>query len=379
MKIMYISNRSVNNIGANLHFDALEEIVGRNSIIKINLRADATVVREDNYIAYGKYKSVAHRIGRWIQGNGMYMSHQIINDLCSIIKKEKVDIVFVEETFLGNLIKAIKNKNRNVKIIVFFHDIGADLYRQWRKRANWIGKIENTINLRQEQVTVKYADTLVVFHEEDNNRMLEYYGRPADIIIPLSSKPQPFIEKDTRCTGAKEKKTLLFVGSSYFPNILGMRWFYNNVLPKLNCDFELQIVGRGTESLRKEFIDNRVIVVGGVESMDLYYRNADIFIAPIFDGGGMKAKSIEAVSYAKCFVGTSNSLAGFWSQMDESVKNKIVFKCDTAEEWIDTMQTLLNSDIYKFNRGLYNIFNAKFSFEATKKLLAELLWEGEKK
>lgn len=37
-------------------------------------------------------------------------------------------------------------------------------------------------------------------------------------------------------------------------------------------------------------------------------------IAPLFDGGGMKSKTVEALSFGKIFVGTEESLFGFWEE-----------------------------------------------------------------
>ena len=99
------------------------------------------------------------------------------------------------------------------------------------------------------------------------------------------------------------EKKLLFVGSKYYPNLEGIRWFYKNVIPGLNNKIQINIVGRGTEILRSEMDDSRVHVLGTVDDVFQYLYDADIFIAPLFSGGGMKTKSIEAISLGKCFVG----------------------------------------------------------------------------
>lgn len=89
-----------------------------------------------------------------------------------------------------------------------------------------------------------------------------------------------------------------------------------------------------------------------------------MFLLPQFlTGGGMKVKSIEAVSYAKTFVGTAESLHGFWEEM-ESVQNKAVFRCNSAEEWIEILNKLISSETKKFNPDLFEIFKEKFSYEA---------------
>ena len=374
MRVMYISNRSRYDIGARNHLDALKELLGEDNILHVNIRADVPAEKKENYISFGKYKNAAERIYRWLQGNGMYMSNGIIHELYDFIVNEKIEIVFLEESILGKLVKHIKINCPNVKVVVFYHDIGADLFRQWRKRANWIGKIENTISLYQEKLTIRYADIHAALHKEDDMRMWQFYKRHSDILIPLSSREHENMNNFEVCAGAGEKKKILFVGSSYYPNILGMRWFYKEVLPYLEGDFEIEVVGRGLEVLREEFCDDRVQVIGTVDSLDSYYREADMFIAPIFDGGGMKVKSMEAVSYAKCFVGTTGSLAGFWDEMDDTVKNHIVFRSDDASEWVHILNTLIRKKVMKHNKELYEIFKCRFSYEKTKELIASCIW-----
>lgn len=149
-----------------------------------------------------------------------------------------------------------------------------------------------------------FGEELRIQHREGTDENLK------NAIIPIAM-PTPIVAKKNIEKLSKEKKKVLFVGSKYYPNIIGIRWFYKEVLPQLGYDFELKIVGRGTEFLAEEFNDERVKVVGTVDSVEPFYQDADIVIAPLFDGGGMKCKTVEAVGYGKYLVGTTESLQGF--------------------------------------------------------------------
>ena len=137
-----------------------------------------------------------------------------------------------------------------------------------------------------------------------------------------------------------DKKKILFVGKKYYPNLIGFKWFVDNVLPSLTDNIQVDVVGRGLEELRNEYSDSRINVIGGVESLNPYYENADIVIAPLFDGGGMKSKTVEALSFGKIFVGTEESLFGFWEEMDSDIRGKTCYQCNTPEEWIQTINNL---------------------------------------
>lgn len=373
--ILYISKRSKYDIGSVTHFQALKDIYGEENVIYIDFNFSMPPKNEKNYICYGKYSGRVERLKRVIQRNTMIINNEIINNLCNIVKNENIDIIFSEESTLGAFYKQVKKMKKDVKIITFYHDIGADLFRQWRKQPGLLNKIENSLSIYQEKMCVKYGDYNWVFHQADFNKFNKFYGFDPDVMIPLASPVPAAIKQiqDKEDIQSDKVKKLLFVGSSYYPNVIGIRWFVKNVLPELDKNIQLIIVGRGLEFLKKEFQDFRVNVVGTVETPVPYYLDADIFIAPLFDGGGMKVKSIEAISYGKCFVGTEESLHGFWEEFSDSVRNKFIYKVNTKEEWIAIINKLATQDTYKFNKTVFNDFYSHFSYETMKKSFEEQL------
>ena len=353
----------------------MKDLYGEEYVIYIDFNFSMPPKNEKNYICYGKYSGRVERLKRVIQRNTMIINNEIINNLCNIVKDENIDIIFSEESTLGAFYKQVKKTKKDVKIITFYHDIGADLFRQWRKQPGLLNKIENSLSIYQEKMCVKYGDYNWVFHQADFNKFNKFYGFDPDVMIPLASPVPAAIKQiqDKEDIQSDKVKKLLFVGSSYYPNVIGIRWFVKNVLPELDKNIQLIIVGRGLEFLKKEFQDFRVNVVGTVETPVPYYLDADIFIAPLFDGGGMKVKSIEAISYGKCFVGTEESLHGFWEEFSDSVRNKFIYKVNTKEEWIAIINKLATQDTYKFNKTVFNDFYSHFSYETMKKSFEEQL------
>ena len=45
--------------------------------------------------------------------------------------------------------------------------------------------------------------------------------------------------------------------------------------------------------------------------MEPYFREADLYIAPVFDGAGMKVKVAEAMSYGLPVIGTEHAFIGY--------------------------------------------------------------------
>lgn len=375
--ILYITKLEKGNIGADMHYKALCDIFGRENIFFINLSPTEKECRLQNYISYGKYKSVLDRVHRWMQGNMMFISNDIISEICEVINSNSIKTVFIEDSVFGNLVKKIKNRCKECKVLSFYHDVKADLYKQWIDNERTLkSKIEYTIGIRQEYVNQKYADINIVFNERDAKTYQVYYGKRPEAILPLPA-PVPSISHDimNSITEKDDKKHILFVGKKYYPNLVGFKWFVDNVLPSLTANIQVDVVGRGLEELRSEYSDPRINVIGGVESLNPYYENADIVIAPLFDGGGMKSKTVEALSFGKIFVGTEESLFGFWEEMDSDIRGKTCYQCNTQEEWIQTINNLANDDIHKFNEDVFELFKAKFSYDVIRDQLKAIMEE----
>lgn len=375
--ILYITKLEKGNIGADMHYKALCDIFGRENIFFINLSPTEKECRLQNYISYGKYKSVLDRVHRWMQGNMMFISNDIISEICEVINSNSIKTVFIEDSVFGNLVKKIKNRCKECKVLSFYHDVKADLYKQWMDNERTLkSKIEYTIGIRQEYVNQKYADINIVFNERDAKTYQVYYGKRPEAILPLPA-PVPSISHDimNSITEKDDKKHILFVGKKYYPNLVGFKWFVDNVLPSLTANIQVDVVGRGLEELRSEYSDLRINVIGGVESLNPYYENADIVIAPLFDGGGMKSKTVEALSFGKIFVGTEESLFGFWEEMDSDIRGKTCYQCNTQEEWIQTINNLANDDIHKFNEDVFELFKAKFSYDVIRNQLKAIMEE----
>ena len=375
--ILYITKLEKGNIGADMHYKALCDIFGRENSFFINLSPTERERRLLNYISYGKYKTVLDRVHRWMQGNMMFISNDIISEICEVINSNAIRTVFIEDSVFGNLVKKIKKNCKECKVLSFYHDVKADLYKQWMDNERTLkSKIEYTIGIRQEYVNQKYADINIVFNERDAKTYQVYYGKRPEAIIPLPA-PVPVISHGimNSITAKDDKKHILFVGKKYYPNLVGFKWFVDNVLPSLSDNIQVDIVGRGLEELRNEYSDPRINVIGGVESLNPYYENADIVIAPLFDGGGMKSKTVEALSFGKIFVGTEESLFGFWGEMDSDIRGKTCYQCNTPEEWIQTINNLANDDIHKFNEDVFELFKAKFSYDVISDQLKAIMEE----
>ena len=90
--------------------------------------------------------------------------------------------------------------------------------------------------------------------------------------------------------------------------------------------------------------------------------------APIFDGSGMKTKVAEALMYGKKVVGTPEAFSGY-----EDIVKKAGWVCTTAVDFVAAISRAQSLAAQSLDLDLRSIYVAKYSFEAAKLRLANIL------
>ena len=140
---------------------------------------------------------------------------------------------------------------------------------------------------------------------------------------------------------------LLFVGKmNYEPNVVAVTSFIHNIFPALvknHPKLRFMIVGAYPDARVKKLADaNNIIVTGFVDSLEPYFQQATIVIAPMLTGAGIQNKIIQAMSYACCVATTPIGAEGLHINKGEIAVWKSV------DEWIVGINELLdNRDIRK--------------------------------
>ena len=110
---------------------------------------------------------------------------------------------------------------------------------------------------------------------------------------------------------------VLFVGNyRHLPNRETVTHFAEDILPRIHqtCPLtEFDVVGGNIHLLDHRQLERtgRVNLVGLVEDVRPYYRRADVFVAPIHSGNGMRVKVLEACAMGKAIVTSALGVQGF--------------------------------------------------------------------
>ena len=349
----------------NMHCRMINAIEGINAytIHITNQHIDST-----EHVEKVDASSKLEKVGALIRGYTPYLNNRALRLVIKTIRGKKISIVYVDNSISGQLIKKIKSRFPDIAVVSFFHDIEIVKMKEEKKKLSRGIKIALPVYLKNEQLTVKYADKTIVLNERDKKLFEKVYKKIPDAIIPISI-PEidniPFEKRHKKNTKLK----ILFVGVEYGPNLSGVRWFLNKVLPNVSCDYEFNVVGYHMENYRAEFekYSDKVHAIGTVDSLKEWYVDADLVVAPIFEGGGMKVKTAEALSYGKHFIGCTESLEGYWEDMPDAIRDEKVFKCDTPQEFAKAIDRAAKSEYDINDIEIKDWADSCYSYEANLK------------
>lgn len=278
------------------------------------------------------------------------LSRKKNHEVANYVIKENIEYIFIDSSLMGSLIKLLHYKTKNKKIIVFFHNVEKD-YIDVRMKKGIKNFVYKYLAMKEEILSVKYADCLITLNERDRKRIESLYGRSPEYLMPISfddKYAESKVEKDTK------KKIGLFVGALGRANYEGVKWFVEN--SSTLSDYEFQIVGKDFEKVKKEFSNYPVNIIGTVEDISKYYENADFIVSPILFGGGMKVKTAEALMYGKTVFGTQEALEGYEIRNDDTL-----ILCNSIEEFDCKIRKYIKEGKEKFNEKSRELFMERYS------------------
>lgn len=272
-----------------------------------------------------------------------------INYILDRIRIEKHDVVFIDNSMYGLLIKNIRKEFPNVKVISFFHDVKKILALDWLKNNGFRYFLQYLSIVRNESLTAKFSNALICLNHRDFQLIERIYNTNPVACFPITLDD---IFDSKKINQQKEYLgTYLFIGADYYPNVDGVYWFIKNVIDYIPGN--LIIAGKGMEKYNEKFSHPRVINLGTVSKQKLeeLYYNSCFVISPLFSGGGMKVKICEALMFGKSIFGTDESFIGYDLNYD-----LIGGKFNTQNEFIEG----INNWIEKNKLQSFNSFSREY-------------------
>ena len=277
---------------------------------------------------------------------GLYSTEQTPKKLAELIKGVPIDIVQVEDSYLG-LYREYLPANLHAKTVLVFHDL---VYRQyermyklekvWKRRLRYW--LHACLMRRWEPSYSQNYDLSIVMSQEDQKLLQLANPRLKVEVVPNGVdtslyQPMPFEEG---------KPAFVFVGNmNYNPNVDAVRYFVHEILPEIRKkagEVYFWIVGVNPRDSVMALAGDNVYVTGKVEDVRPYYQRSQVCVVPLRAGGGTRLKILEAMALGRPVVSTSIGCEGL-----EVTDGKNILIADDPRDFANKVIQVINSKIMR--------------------------------
>ncbi|MFH1245950.1 MAG: glycosyltransferase family 4 protein [Candidatus Omnitrophota bacterium] len=208
-------------------------------------------------------------------------------------------------------------KNSSRLVIYDAHNCEYLLMRQILK-GSWLSGLVCPLVAKIEREACAMSDIILVCSSAEKKNFIDLYGLPADKIhvVPNGACVRPVTETKDKLEakeklGMAGKKTVVFVGAYYRPNIEALNFIARELAPYLE-EYHFLLAGTAADSLHHAGGRRNITLFGGVNDVKLeqILQAADIAVNPMFNGSGVNIKMLDYMSYGLPVVTTECGARG---------------------------------------------------------------------
>lgn len=264
------------------------------------------------------------RIGRWGDLARMgtpyapTFSDATLARIAQALPATRTDLLFAGRLPIAHIADALIDRGllQADRKVVDFDDIQSRFLRREAdaeaKRGIDRRLIDHIQTRKVERAEARIAnawDAVSVCSDEDIGVMTEIHPDARTFRVPN------VIDRERLATSAGRPATLLFVGNLGFgPNVHGLTRFVDEAWPQIQKripGIRLRVVGLNpSEALATRLREAQIDLCANVPSVEPYYAEADVVLAPILFGGGTRIKILEAMAYGRAVVSTTIGAEG---------------------------------------------------------------------
>jgi polysaccharide biosynthesis protein PslH len=289
-------------------------------------------------------------------------SERIALRLAKVAEGFHPEVVQLENEVMAPYLPALAS-SRAARVLVVHEPAAGAALERWRSARGYRRGLRR-LDLRAwrelEREALQRVEATVVFTERDR-RMLAPLGPAASIFtVPLGTDI-PACPLDP--VGA-EPPNVVFVGNfTHPPNVEAATILLTKIMPlvrRVVPRLQAFVVGPRPPAALKRLADDSTFVTEAVDAVSPYLERASVVVAPLWSGGGMRVKVLEALAAGKALVATPVALAGL-----ELVPGEHVVVATTTSEFANAIVELVEDRERR----------ARIAADARRWALANLSWE----
>lgn len=191
-----------------------------------------------------------------------------------------------------------------------------------------------------EKILFSVADEVWTISEKDKNIIRFFLGFSGKINIFSVPMPGWMRLIDRKKSRESRKRIVVFWGAmNRIENESAVLWFLDNVWPKLiefHPDLIFKVVGANPSKNLLKRASAKVIFTGFVENPAPYFSECACAVVPLFQGGGVKIKTLELINGRIPIFATDVALEGVDASSD------LIKRVNSAGGFVDGLKTFFS-------------------------------------
>ncbi|MCB0477502.1 MAG: glycosyltransferase [Crocinitomicaceae bacterium] len=267
-----------------------------------------------------------------------FYNSRVKKDILQYIQNCQPDHIYSQ---LIRTAEYVKNIHHIPKTIDYMDAFSKGIERRI-KDANWLikplFKSENKRLLKYESLIFEYFEHKTIISEIDREFIFHVDRKKIEIIE--NGIDEKFFDVNSKW---ENQCNVLFTGNmSYPPNIKAAEFIAKSIAPELSS-FNFLISGANSDKLSFGKISENVKQTGWVEDIRVVYRDAKIFIAPMFIGTGVQNKLLEAMAMSLPCITTDLGNKPLGAKVGEEI-----LVANSKDEFIEQIQQLFeDKELYE--------------------------------
>lgn len=268
----------------------------------------------------------------------------------------------------------IKNKISGKKIVYDMVDLH---YLRMERENSYIDVVtkerEKEIKFfkEKEYFGMNTSDAVLSISDEEKNTVSKN-GVKSDKIFTVSNIHKPV---NANAVDFSKREGVLFIGGyNHLPNIDAVKFLHESIMPlvwKNNENIKVFILGPDfPEDLKQKYHSDKFQILGYQKSVDLWFENARVFVAPLRYGAGVKGKIGQALEFKLPVVTTEIGAEG----MSLEDRKTALISDENPQNFADKILELYN-DEYLWQTLHENSLQplSKFSIETQEENIKKML------